>query len=53
VGELDRLDDFKKFLGEYCADQPSPMTLTPDPLAASSVSEITVETSPQLSRDAG
>lgn len=46
VGETDRTDEFKKFLGAYCVEARSPMHLTPDPTMIDPVSEITVLTTP-------
>ncbi|MEK7144665.1 MAG: hypothetical protein AAB794_02325 [Patescibacteria group bacterium] len=45
IGEIDRTDDFKKFLGAYCVDQQSPMHLAPDQTMLDPVSEITISQS--------
>ncbi len=42
VGEADRTNDFKMFLGDFCVAQKSPMRLFPDPTMTDPVSEVTV-----------
>lgn len=50
MGEKNRQDDFKKFLGAYCVAERSPMHLVPDRTMTDPVSEITVEGNFTVSR---